>query len=132
MKSTDVTSIALDGLTKYFSHIENTGYARKDDIQKLLGLCLVDMFLNTELSVFVTEDDYRTISDFLYCMYGTSCLIPYRQFLDQVGTIGKALPGWSGLQPGRITENIILRFTENTDPELRYTEAKTEFWDNQD
>ena len=122
-----VTQQALDALDTYFKTLEQTGYMRYDSVAGILGLLLVDDFLNTDMNTFVTEDDYQTMASFLYCIYGRNCLVPYPQFVKEIPQIGTILPKGGGFQPFRITENGIYRPTENGLP--RNTEYRTEFWD---
>lgn len=126
MYSEVISQQALDSLNKYFKTLESTGYMSYRNVYDLLGLLLVDSFLNTELSEFVTEEDYNIISKFLYCIYGRSCLIPYPQFIREIPQMGTIIPNYAGLQPFRITESSVYRSTENNLP--RQTEYKTEFW----
>lgn len=95
-------------------------------VESLLGLLLVDDFLNTDLNTFVTEDDYKLMASFLYCIYGRNCLVPYPQFVDEIPQMGTILPQNGGLQPFRITENTVYRTTE--EGKSRHTEYRTEFW----
>lgn len=118
---------ALDSLETYFKTLENTGYMRYDNVFSLLALLLVDDFLNTELSTYVSEEDYKTIGNFLYCLFGKNCLIPYPQFIKEIPQIGTILPHWGGVQPFRITEEGIYRNTQKGNPRL--TEYRTELWD---
>lgn len=103
---------ALDALTEYFTYIEQTGYMRYDKVMSILGLLLVDTFLNTDFSYLITEEDYNVMSRFLYCLYGKNCLIPYPQFCKEIPQLGTVLPSHRGIQPYRITEDDTLRFIE--------------------
>ena len=126
MYSEHLAQQALASFDRYFSHLESTGYFRYDKVENFLGLLLADLFLNTEFSEFVTEDDYRTIENFLQCIYGRSCLTPYPEYLRQTPQIGSILPEWGGMSPFRISENSIYRTTESGDS--RHTESRTEYW----
>lgn len=129
MYAAKTTQQALDALMKYFVHLEQTGYMRYDTVAGILGLLLVDTFLNTDFNAFVTEEDYNVMASFLYCLYGSNCLIPYPQFCEEIPQFGTILPGPGGMQPYRATENDLLRFVEVGD-NIRTTEYKTNYWDN--
>lgn len=129
MYAAKTTQQALDALMEYFVHLEQTGYMRYDTVAGILGLLLVDTFLNTDFNAFVTEEDYSVMASFLYCLYGSNCLIPYSQFCKEIPQFGTILPGSEGMQPYRATENDLLRFVEVGD-NIRTTEYKTNYWDN--
>ena len=124
-----ITQQALDALNEYFTILSQTGYIEYNKVKGILGLLLVDSFLNTELNTYVTEEDYNIMVKFLYCIYGKNCLIPYPQFLKEIPQLGTVLPGLRGIRPYRGTEDEILRFTEQNS-KVRATEYNTGFWDN--
>ena len=124
-----ITQQALDALNEYFTILSQTGYIEYNKVKGILGLLLVDSFLNTELNTYVTEEDYNIMVKFLYCIYGKNCLIPYPQFLKEIPQLGTILPGLGGIRPYRDTEDEILRFTEQNS-KVRATEYNTGFWDN--
>ena len=129
MYAEKITQQALDALNEYFTILSQTGYIEYNKVKGILGLLLVDSFLNTELNTYVTEEDYNIMVKFLYCIYGKNCLIPYPQFLKETPQLGTVLPGLGGIRPYRGTEDEILRFTEQNS-KVRATEYNTGFWDN--
>lgn len=129
MYSEKTTQQASDALTEYFSHLEQTGYMRYDTTAEILGLLLVDTFLNTDFNTFVTEEDYNVMASFLYCLYGSNCLIPYPKFYKEIPQLSFILPGPKGMKIYRISENNSLRYVETGD-NIRTTEHKTDFWNN--
>lgn len=129
MYAEKITQQALDALNEYFTILSQTGYIEYNKVKGILGLLLVDSFLNTELNTYVTEEDYNIMVKFLYCIYGKNCLVPYPQFLKEVPQLGTVLPELGGIRPYRGTEDEILRFTEQSS-KVRATEYNTGFWDN--
>lgn len=129
MYAEKITQQALDALNEYFTILSQTGYIEYNKVKGILGLLLVDSFLNTELNTYVTEEDYNIMVKFLYCIYGKNCLVPYPQFLKEIPQLGTVLPGLGGIRPYRVTEDEILRFTEQSS-KVRATEYNTGFWDN--
>lgn len=129
MYAEKITQQALDALNEYFTILSQTGYIEYNKVKGILGLLLVDSFLNTELNTYVTEEDYNIMVKFLYCIYGKNCLIPYPQFLKEIPQLGTVLPGLGGIRPYRGTEDEILRCTEQSS-KVRATEYNTGFWDN--
>lgn len=129
MYAEKITQQALDALNEYFTILSQTGYIEYNKVKGILGLLLVDSFLNTELNTYVTEEDYNIMVKFLHCIYGKNCLIPYPQFLKEIPQLGTLLPGLGGIRPYRGTEDEILRLTEQNS-KVRATEYNTGFWDN--
>lgn len=127
MYAAKTTQQALNALETYFNNLAQTGYMKYDIVLGLLGLLLVDTFLNTDINNYVTEEDYNIMASFLHCIYGKNCLVPYPKFCEEIPQIGNILPKPEELQFYRITENDILRFTENTS-NIRVTEYATKFW----
>lgn len=126
MYSKVVTQQAFDALELYFDILEQVGYMRSTSVERLLALLVVDDFLNTDINTFVSEEDYKLISSFLYCIYGRDCLTPYPQFVNEIPQMGTILPQNGGLQPFRVTEERVYRTTE--EGQSRQTEYRTEFW----
>ena len=69
-------------ITKYFGHITNTGYMRQDNVNKLLLLITVYNLLDNDFRALVSEDDYKLINNALYCLYGSTCLIPFPDYYN--------------------------------------------------
>lgn len=69
-------------ITKYFGHITNTGYMRQDNVNKLLLLIAVCNLLDNDFRALVSEDDYKLINNALYCLYGSTCLIPFPDYYN--------------------------------------------------
>ena len=69
-------------ITKYFGHITNTGYMRQDNVNKLLLLIAVYNLLDNDFRALVSEDDYKLINNALYCLYGSTCLIPFPDYYN--------------------------------------------------
>lgn len=90
----DITRQALHSVDNYFSALSQFGYKKQSDIDKLLILLFIEEILTGEMRFFVTEEDYRSIDNALNCLYGSSCLIPYPQYINDdslFGTMGEGL-----------------------------------------
>lgn len=90
----DITRQALHSVDNYFNTLSQFGYKEQSDIDKLLILLFVEELLTGEMRFFVTEEDYRSIDNALNCLYGSSCLIPYPQYISGnslFGTMGEGL-----------------------------------------
>lgn len=92
-------------LSYYFHALEVKGYMPFRDSVKALLLIFYRDFVFNDFRARITEEDYHLIEKALDCLYGTTCLIPYPDYLK----MGK-------LHLGEITEMACrLRNLENTD-----------------
>lgn len=74
----DIVEVALK---RYYNALEVLGYKDNCSVEKLVVLTYIDDFINSSASKYITEEDRRVIANSLYCMFGTTCLIP---FPDQI------------------------------------------------
>ena len=77
MFTTKVTEQASDILENYFNILSQTGYYNYNSVYKILVFLFIDDLLNTEMNIYITEEDYNLIADILECLYSFECLIPY-------------------------------------------------------
>lgn len=68
-------------LTKYFNQLSNTGYVKQREVRKLFVFTAIQELLDTDFRGLLTEKDYAIINQALYCLYGSSCLIPYPNYV---------------------------------------------------
>lgn len=122
-----------ESLKNYFNALSHFGYKKQSDVNKLLIYDFLVNLIEGSTKFFITEEDYKKISRALYCLYGSSCLIPYPQYLtyirkyrsdkpsDGEGTNigGEDLPG--GDSPfSYAPTDYLFRYTE--DGNFRFTE----------
>ena len=69
-----------NALSKYFTVLSNTGYMNKTDTLKLYVYVTIVRLFYTTFREYMTEQDYKIADKALYCLYGSSCLIPYPDF----------------------------------------------------
>lgn len=86
-------SIVYNALMSYFNALEKLGYISDSQVEKLLILCFYRDFVYKDFNSILSESDYRYIERALDCLYGSTCLIPYPNYLK----MGK-------LRLGEITE----------------------------
>ncbi len=67
---------------KYFNHLSNTGYFRQSNVNRLLLYIGIQELLDNDFRGLVSEEDYNEINKALYCLYGSSCLIPYPDYYN--------------------------------------------------
>lgn len=73
--------IVYEALSKYFHALETHGYMSKTHSIKLLVLSFFKDFVFHDYRGTLTREDYCLIERALDCLYGTSCLIPYPDYL---------------------------------------------------
>lgn len=105
----NVTNIANESLSRYFNTLSKLGYKNYDDVTKLLVLLFIEELLTSELSLYVTESDYRSITNALYCIMGNNCLIN----LPSYTTWDSLFHDNSKYIRYRITEDSTIRSTED-------------------
>lgn len=75
-------NFVFNTLGKYFTNLANTGYRRNSDVLRVLLLSHINKLLNNDFRGFIIEEDYKKIERALYCLYGSSCLIPYPDYYN--------------------------------------------------
>ena len=68
-------------LSYYFHALEVKGYMPFRDSVKALLLIFYRDFVFNDYRARITEEDYHLIEKALDCLYGTTCLIPYPDYL---------------------------------------------------
>ena len=68
-------------LSRYYNTLEKTGYMSYTNLQKLLLLIFYRDFVFEDYRGWLSKDDYRLIERALNCLYGSTCLIPYPDYL---------------------------------------------------
>lgn len=103
-----------DSLQSYFNTLTNLGYKSYKDTYKLIVYDFLLEMVTGDLRFYITEEDYRKIEFALYCLYGSSCLIPYSQY-TQCNTYlgGNHINYLSGMLRPRISQVDDVRFSED-------------------
>ena len=70
-----------NSLSSYFHVLELKGYMPYKDMMKLLVLGFYRDFVFNDYRGIITRDDYLLIERALDCLYGSTCLIPYPDYL---------------------------------------------------
>lgn len=73
--------ILYEALSKYYHALELKGYMPKAHSNKLLILAFFWDFTYNDYRGILSKEDYCLIEKALDCIYGTSCLIPYPDYL---------------------------------------------------
>lgn len=73
--------ILYEAFSKYYHALELKGYMSKAHSNKLLILAFFWDFTYNDYRGILSKEDYCLIEKALDCIYGTSCLIPYPDYL---------------------------------------------------
>lgn len=73
--------IVYEALSRYYHALEVKGYMSKSHSMKLLVLCFYWEFVFHDYNGVLGKEDYHLIEKALDCLYGSSCLIPYPDYL---------------------------------------------------
>lgn len=69
-------------LERYFNSLSKLGYRSYDEVNKLIILIFIQELLDSDCKFFITEDEYIIIHKALYCLYSSTCLIPYPEYIS--------------------------------------------------
>lgn len=70
-------SLLSESLNRYYDTLKYTGYVKYKNVYQLLVSSLILDILEGEFGEIISEKDYKTMDNVLHCFYGSSCLIPY-------------------------------------------------------
>ena len=73
--------IIYNALSNYYETLSKTGYMSPKEGQKLMLLIFYRDFVFNDYRGLLTKADYMLIERALNCLYGTTCLIPYPDYL---------------------------------------------------
>ena len=76
-----MNEILYNALTKYYHALELKGYMANSHAVKLLILIFFRDFVFRDYRGLITKEDYHLIEKALDCIYGSTCLIPYPDYL---------------------------------------------------
>jgi hypothetical protein len=68
-------------IESYFHSLENFGYSKRKNVESLLILIFFYNLVYHDYRGFIKKTDYHTIEKALNCLYGSTCLIPYPDYL---------------------------------------------------
>lgn len=74
-------SIVYNAITKYYTALSKLGYYKYGDVFSLLVLCFLSDFVYQDYRGVLNRSDYSIIERALNCLFGSTCLIPYPDYL---------------------------------------------------
>ena len=104
----ELTNEVYNSVNKYFSVLSHMGYKPDKEVDNLLIFTFIEEMLYGPLSQYITDKDYKSITNAVYCLYG-SCMIPYPEYKRSFDSaVNRTLDEY------RITETGLLRSTESS------------------
>lgn len=76
-----MNEMIYDALNRYYHALGVRGYMPFIDVQKLLLLIFYRDFVFNDYRGLLSREDYSLIEQALNCLYGSTCLIPYPDYL---------------------------------------------------
>ena len=73
--------ILFNAITAYYNILKVRGYHSYVDAMRLLVLCFYRDFVFHDYDGILTKEDYSFIEKALNCLFGSTCLIPYPDYL---------------------------------------------------
>ena len=104
----ELSIVTYDSIFRYFKDLSLYGYKKYNDVYKLLALIAIEEIVTGYFSNFITEEDYKVLNNTLNCLYGSTCLIPYKQFKIQDNSVNVY-----NMSPIRISEDYLARISED-------------------
>ena len=111
--------VLYNSLYRYFTTLAKIGTVSYNSVNKLLVLIFYKHFIYEDYRGNLSKEDYNTIEKALDCLFGSTCLIPYPNYLE----MGKLHLGDMTEMAHRITDNE--SYTQEVDNRLKYNETIT-------
>lgn len=108
----NLSNVLGRALATYFNVLSSTGYVCYNDVNKLLLLSLIEELTSGPMAAFIDDKDYNSMNNALYCIFGTSCLIPYPPTEEISAVYGEEE------ESIRISEDGMIRLTQDNKPRI--------------
>ena len=103
--------MVYNALDRYFHALELKGYMPNSDVYKVLLLSFYNDFISNDFRGYITEEDYSLIGKALDCLYGSTCLIPYPDYLEmaqlELGSISELAARTKKLEDQVTTTKVV-------------------------
>ena len=74
-------NIIFNAITQYYAALCKLGYYSYNEVFKLLVLCFYRDYVFNDYRGVLSRKDYHVIERALNCLFGSTCLIPYPDYL---------------------------------------------------
>lgn len=98
----NISGLPSKGIINYFEYLFVFGYMDYSNVYRLLTILFIDDLLQSDMKEFITQKDYKTLVNTIYCQIYNTCL-----FENKVEVIGDMT-----IIP-RLTEDDIVRISED-------------------
>lgn len=105
----ELNTVVYDALFRYFNVLRQFGYKSYGEVDKLIALIALYDLLQIFYE-YIDDKDLREISDAIYCLCGTTCLIRFPEQFNEDSLIRRIHLSFIA----RITEDSNLRETEDS------------------
>ena len=76
--------VLYDSLYRYFTTLTSIGNVSYNSVNKLLVLIFYKHFIYEDYRGNISKEDYNIIEQALNCLFGSTCLIPYPNYLGMI------------------------------------------------
>ena len=108
--------VVYNAIIDYYSALEKMGYLPYSHAEKLLVLSFYKDFVENDYRGIISRDDYAFLEKALDCLFGSSCLIPYPDYMKSgklnIGSITEIASRIKNLE-----ETEVLKLTDVTPSE---------------
>ena len=111
-------NIVYNAIKGYYDAITKLGYYKYGDVFSLLLLCFYRDFVYNDYRGIISREDYHEIERALNCLFGTSCLIPYPDYLKMgklhIGEMTEMAHRLQALEDTKVLKAGVLEDSEDT------------------
>lgn len=79
-----ISEVVYKMFLNYFSNLEYLGFYADNITYNMIILSFIEDILKGKYGIIESEEDYKIIDNFLYTVYGTSCVIPYPEYIKEI------------------------------------------------
>lgn len=111
--------VLYDSLYRYFSTLTSVGNVSYNNVNKLLVLIFYKHFIYEDYRGNLSKEDYSIIEKALDCLFGSTCLIPYPNYLEMgklhLGDMTEIAHKITGIEDNIVSVEERLGNIENTE-----------------
>lgn len=111
--------VLYDSLYRYFSTLTSVGNVSYNNVNKLLVLIFYKHFIYEDYRGNLSKEDYSIIEKALDCLFGSTCLIPYPNYLEMgklhLGDMTEIAHKITGIEDNIVSVEERLDNIENTE-----------------
>ena len=117
--------LLYNACVRYFTSLSHYGYRNEEEVKKLLLYVFIQELVNLT-SIVISEEDYKHIENALYCIYGTTCLIPYPEYCENPMYLHLGDVAELSVRVSRTEDELAVLEGQNLDTRLTKVEGDVE------